>query len=220
MKKTMIILVMLLVLGTMSVTANATGVINLWLTNPTATTYEVYAQMDKNDGFGISLLGFDVSNVTSITNWMPYATYMDPDDNACIVGLGFLRSQSTAAQIVAAGGVGSVTASQDGITGTGVLILGMGQYAGDLSSYTSPNKQTIYGCPLLVAKGNRDSAAAAAFLSGAEGNANYYTSTGFDSAAATIVYGAPTPAVPEPSSMIALGSGVLGLFGLIRRKRS
>ena len=30
----------------------------------------------------------------------------------------------------------------------------------------------------------------------------------------------PTNVVPEPSSMIALGSGVLGLFGLIRRKRS
>jgi hypothetical protein len=72
---------------------------------------------------------------------------------------------------------------------------------------------------LLVAKGNRSASDPESVVS--EAIANYYINPNFESEAATVVYGAPAPptTVPEPSSMLVLGSGVVGLLGFLRRRK-
>jgi hypothetical protein len=64
---------------------------------------------------------------------------------------------------------------------------------------------------------NFPSAVGAIFLDGANGTAFSFDSLGFGSTYADVAPASSSP-VPEPGSMILLGSGALGLVGAIRRK--
>lgn len=107
---------------------------------------------------------------------------------------------------------GSVTV-YDGLNATGSVLA-------SLTLPNTPNGQTfgppcsgIYNyCPWVPIGVTFTGTAMSVDFSG---TANYIT---FDNI--TLGSGTPTPGVPEPGTLVMLGSGVLGLAGVIRRKLS
>jgi len=237
MKKTILILAMLVILGVMSVAANS-GTIDLWLkTDAPTSTFSVYASMDPSFGYGIGTLGFFVTGFDTLENWAPVAS-AQVYTSASAKTRKYAGFTTDLSDLVAGEIAVSISASPD------YLATGFGQTAGDLttlfpnwrsswggSTYTKSSSleetQSVYDAFLLVAQGTYTAGGDGPMLSGPL-NGSYLTSPTLEDgspvlAAAEVVIHNPTtpvPTVPEPSSMIALGSGVLGLFGIIRRKRS
>ncbi len=235
MKTFLLFLAMLIVLCAMSITANA-ATIDLWLsTDTTTSTFAVHASMAPGEGYGIGVLGFFVTGFDTLENWAPTASalvYTGSNTKARrYTGFSEDLSDLTLGEIAV-----SLSVSPD------YLATGFGQTAGDLSTlfpnwasswggstYTRNGSleetQSVYDAFLLVAQGTYTPGGAGPMLTGPL-TGSYLTSSVLvdgspvlDGADVVVHNPAPPTTVPEPSSMIVLGSGVVGLLGFLRRRR-
>jgi hypothetical protein len=120
-------------------------------------TYQVFAEADSGDNFGVASYAVTVQNVTSALHRASRASVQDADENVSPIGFTLLRSNNN--QDVVPGGF-QVHASQDNVTPSPYLVRGFGQSGGDFASLVNPSDillapltQTSWGSPLLLFEG-------------------------------------------------------------------
>lgn len=218
----MLILAVLVAFGAMGIAANA-AVLDLSMAITSPTTFQIYASMGSflGDGgsYGIAALQFGVSGWNTLVNEMPFA---GKKVGKTTYGLAFTVFYS-------ADGETPVTGSLDTTTADAPIVYGIGQIPINLfTNYgaTVSGWNESFGAPVLVASGTFGSLGGPSSVTANPtidwGEANYFTTNNStDASQAQIRINNGVPIVPEPSSILALVSGLAGVGGLaIRRKRA
>ncbi len=115
-------------------------------------TFELFALGNADLSAGLASYHIPLAGgITSLTHSSPWGMSSDHTGSGhSMVGFGLYRSQD---------GIGLLTASQDTINASGMIVYDMGMQSGDLSGFVDPDStmsvsvQPIYDAPLQIASG-------------------------------------------------------------------